>query len=345
MAASGPIRSSIPLINIQKDNANRRARNADFFILTPRCSGSNSTGYVETKALEDEEPGLDLATASAISGAAVSSAMGRVGIPLLAPTLALLNIRLGYWIRNPAVINPERLDEAKRNDWRLFYFLMELFGRLRTGTGKVYLTDGGHIDNLGLFQLLKRRCPVIIVVDAEADPGMQFKSFVDVCRFARIDLGIRIDLPWERLREAALARKKELTGGALCAMAGRNRHVAFGRISYPDRMDPDHPGNIEKGFDGLLVYAKSMMTGDEKDYILDYERRFPRFPHETTGDQFFSEEQFESYRNLGFHGVGDALEGCDENGVPTGWQTVSSLAQRVAREAGFDPDGDDLPAN
>ncbi|NDW04609.1 hypothetical protein [Jiella pacifica] len=325
-------------INIQKDKTNKRARNADFFIFTPNCSGSDSTGYVATQALEAEEPGLDLATAAAISGAAVSSSMGRAGVPLLSPSLALLNIRLGYWLRNPAVLaSASALRKAKRRDWKLFYFLLEFFGRLNAEKSKVYLTDGGHIDNLGLYQLLKRRCPLIIVIDAEADPGMQFTSFVDVSRFARIDLGIRIDLPWEELREAALARKTELAGGARCATAERSRHVAFGRIRYPSRMIPDRQGQVENGFDGLLVYVKSMMTGDEKDYVLDYERRYPRFPHETTGDQFFAEEQFESYRYLGFHAVTEAL--CDQNGKPKGWQSLLALAERVRREAGFDPQG------
>ena len=349
---NGAVSRPYPIINaalnIQKDNANKRARNADFFIFTPKWCGSDSTGYIRTEALEAEEPALDLATAAAISGAAVSSAMGRAGVPLLAPTLALLNIRLGYWIRNPQVVlKADELQDAKRKDWRLFYFPMEFFGQLTAKTGKVYLTDGGHIDNLGLFQLLKRRCRVIIVVDAEADPGMQFTSFVDVSRFARIDLGIRIDLPWEELREAALARKAELTAGAPCATAARQHHVAFGRIRYPALTGSsagDAPIKPEAAFDGLLVYVKSMMTGDEKDYVLDYERRYPRFPHETTGDQFFSEEQYESYRYLGFHGIDEVLGNIDEDGAPTGWETLSSLAKRVRDDASFDPGSEEAPS-
>ncbi len=54
------------------------------------------------------------------------------------------------------------------------------------------------------------------------------------------------------------------------------------------------------------------MTGDEPDYVLDYERRYPSFPHETTGDQFFSEEQMEAYRALGFHAVERALTTTDD---------------------------------
>jgi hypothetical protein len=70
-------------------------------------------------------------------------------------------------------------------------------------SAKVYLTDGGHIDNLGLFQLLKRRCELVIVIDAEADPNYNFTSSIELQRYARIELGVRIKLPWEEIRDEA----------------------------------------------------------------------------------------------------------------------------------------------
>jgi hypothetical protein len=51
----------------------------------------------------------------------------------------------------------------------------------------------------------------------------------------------------------------------------------------------------------VLVYIKSSLTGDENDYVFHYKRRYAAFPHETTLDQMFSEEQFEAYRALGYH--------------------------------------------
>ena len=65
----------------------------------------------------------------------------------------------------------------------------------------VYVTDGGHIENLGLYELLRRRCKLIVVVDAEADPTMDFPSFIDLQRYARIDLGIRIRIPWKEISD------------------------------------------------------------------------------------------------------------------------------------------------
>jgi hypothetical protein len=88
--------------------ANKRGRNADFFIFTPEYTGSEATGYVGTRLIEDEETALDLGSALAISGAAVSSNMGAATIRPLSLTLALLNIRVGYWLRNPLWITGVR---------------------------------------------------------------------------------------------------------------------------------------------------------------------------------------------------------------------------------------------
>ncbi|MCJ9670344.1 MULTISPECIES: patatin-like phospholipase family protein [unclassified Neorhizobium] len=321
---SGALRRPYPIINtavnLQGSKQNRRGRNADFFVFTPEHAGSDATGYVPIAEFQIAEPHIDLASAAAISGAAVSSAMGRVGVPILAPTLALLNIRLGYWVRNPKFLTSAALAKtAKLKDWKLSYLFYEMFGLLHEERSKVLLSDGGHIDNLGLYQLLKRRCDVIIVSDAEADPAMNFGALVDVERFARIDLGVRFDLPWQAIRDSAIKRQNELQKGeAATVKASPHGHAAIGKINYPKTAGgPGAPALEEK--EGILLYVKSSMTGDERSYVLDYERRFPRFPHEATSDQFFSEEQFEAYRALGFHAMDRALTSTDET-VP--WRTL-----------------------
>ena len=293
-------------INLGASKKNRRARNADYFIFTPHHVGSDATGYVETKEFEKAEAHLDFATAIAISGAAVSTAMGRVGVAVLAPTLALLNIRLGFWLRNPLYAHSVKARElASRWDWTLYHMGAEAFGLLREDMRKVYVTDGGHIDNLGLHQLLKRRCRFIIVSDAEADPSMVFSALVDAERFARIDLGVRLDLPVAGLRHAVLTRKAALHEDPVAvAVAPADAHATIGTIQYPATTGTNPLPPME----GIILYVKSAMTGDERNYVLDYERRNPKFPHEPTSDQFFSEEQFEAYRALGFHAITSALE-------------------------------------
>ncbi|HEX4828361.1 MAG TPA: cell division protein, partial [Xanthobacteraceae bacterium] len=294
-------------LNIQGSKyANRRGRNADFFVFSPKFIGSSATQYVKTKEFEDGVPELDLATAMAVSGAAASSNMGASSIKALTPTLAILNIRLGYWVANPRQLAQDRKPSSVfASVFDQFYFLQELLGLMRESSGTIYLTDGGHIENLGIYELLRRRCQLIIAVDAEADPEMSFRSLVALQRYARIDLGVLIDLPWAEIRDATRAASEEIakSGGLPPNAAPHGPHCAVGKITYPQDRE------------GILLYVKSSITGDENDYIVDYKRRFPSYPHETTADQLFSEEQFEVYRALGFHAVNELFSGGDHVGM------------------------------
>jgi hypothetical protein len=338
-------------LNVQgSDFSNRRGRNADFFVFSPHFVGSEATGYVRTKLYESDPPDLDLGTALAISGAAFSSNMGAKSIRALTPTLALLNVRLGYWLKNPSYLrhirNVQRegmqaetsgnavAAEKSEGSWdprlssgvfpegkprnsrdpRLapLYLWAEITGRLHENSKVIYVTDGGHIENLGVYELLRRRCRLIVVVDADADPEMRYPSFVTLQRYARIDLGVRFEMPFEAIRKTTVAFMG-LGSAANPALpeglrAGNGPHIAVGEIDY---------GVVENGKkkNGYIVYVKTSLTGDENDYIRDYARRHPTFPHETTGDQFFSEEQFEVYRALGFHAMFGFLSGAAEVAV------------------------------
>jgi hypothetical protein len=335
-------------VNLQASRqTNKRGRNAGFFTFSKSHVGSDETKYLETAKIEEIEAGFRLSSAMAVSAAAASTAMGSMTMRPLALTLAALNVRLGYWFANPGLAagffgdgissmpaknNPNstvasqfrekvakiiksygRNDKAISNFHSLFflqnnpfgYLLKEVSGQLHERGPLVYLTDGGHIENLGLYTLLKRRCKLIIVIDAEADPEMNFGSFVTAQRYARIDLGTRIDLPLARLSKGALDTRAELDpptkgtapGAAQMINIAERPHAAIGVIEYPEQQT------------GVIVYIKSSMTSDENDYICDYARRHRSFPHETTGDQFFSEEQFEAYRALGFHATHGAFSG------------------------------------
>jgi hypothetical protein len=261
---------------------------------------------VKTDEFEDAVNELDLATATAASGAAASANMGANSIKPLTPTLAILNVRLGYWVTNPRQLAQDRKPSSFFSSvFNQFYFLQELLGLMRETSTTIFLSDGGHIENLGIYELLRRRCQLIIAVDAEADPQMSFRSFVALQRYARIDLGVLIDLPWAEIRDATRAASEEIakSGGLPPNAAPHGPHCAVGAISYP------------QGRNGILIYVKSSITGDENDYIVDYKRRFPSYPHETTADQLFSEEQFEVYRALGFHAVTEVFSGRDQVGM------------------------------
>jgi len=322
-ATGGPYHLINAALNLQGSKyANRRGRNATFFLFSSKYVGSDVTDYARTKDIVKLDNHLDLGTAMAISGAAVSANMGALTISALSPTLALLNARLGYWMVNPRatiarvpfvtrvrnffkqrIFGPRLPDPQAAgtqgiggfrrflSDIFKFYLISEMFGRLDETSPHIYVTDGGHIENLGLYQLLKRGCRAIIVIDAEADPKMTFHALSIVERYARIDLGARIDLPWEQIGQGAFPPLPQANvDGAAPRQAGVP-HCALGIVEYSN------------GQNGLLLYVKASATGDEADYVLDYRKRNPSFPHETTGDQFFSEEQFEAYRALGFHAL------------------------------------------
>jgi hypothetical protein len=305
---TGPLPLINCALNVQGSKlVNRRGRNADFFFFSPVYSGSSATGFLRSDA-PPRGKGVeipDVGTAVAISGAAASSNMGANTVWGMAPTLALLNIRLGYWLNNPKHRSPDgqflRSTWEKLRDGLKLYLVSEMFSQLDERAAQIYLTDGGHIENLGLYELLRRRVRTIVVIDAEADPGMTFGALVTAQRFARIDLGIRITLPWQAIREGSLKVGKAMGAGESIDVqeARLYPHVAVGTIDY---------GGVE----GRLIYVKSSLSGDENDYIRAYKQRYPTFPHETTGDQFFSEEQLEAYRALGFHAVHSAFEGKTE---------------------------------
>ena len=251
--------------------------------------------------MERRVPSLGLATAMAVSGAAASANMGRHTLKLLTFSLSLLNIRLGYWLPNPAQL--ERFGNwfvRRLAKIGTYFFAMESFGRLDTKRLNVYLTDGGHIENLGIYELLRRRCKVIVASDAEADLAMVFPSFVELQVMARIDFGILIDLPWQQLQKSGLAVTDTSLYGPDGPPGRQGPHIAVGTIHY---------SSTEKG---VLIYIKSCLSGDENDYVLDYKRRNASFPHESTLDQFYSEEQFEAYRALGFHATFGFFTGADD---------------------------------
>jgi patatin-like phospholipase len=288
--------------------ANRRGRNADFFLFSHRFVGSEATGYVPTPMAEHATDGLNVGTAMAISGAAAAPNMGTASLRPLSPTIAFLNVRLGHWLRHPIGIVQHTGSSRFGRWWKRkpgpVYLLKEAFfksGATITdptteapiSSGFVFLTDGGHIENLGVYELLRRRCAVIIAVDGEADPDLSGSSLVQLERYSRIDLGTHILMDWKPIGERSRSVSENVKNNVNSIAAGP--HVALGRIDYPPVA-----GNSDREA-GVLVYIKASLSGDENDYIMAYKAAHPSFPHETTLDQLFSEEQFECYRALGEH--------------------------------------------
>jgi hypothetical protein len=253
-------------------------RHCDSFVLTPLACGSRATNYAPTP------PRLYLGTAMAVSGAAVSSNMGlHSHDPALAALMTFFNVRLGYWFGNPRKHIPDRFPRP------LFapkYLFAEAFVHTNEDSNFVNLSDGGHFDNLGLYELLRRRCRYIVVVDAECDPQYRCTSLAWVVRMARIDFGIEIDIDIEAIADRDVQPPRA------------RRHWLLGRIRYPT--EPGSPVPPQ----GQLLYIKSSLRRDGENPgigadVIEYAGSHPAFPHESTADQFFNEAQFEAYRMLG----------------------------------------------
>jgi hypothetical protein len=176
-----------------------------------------------------------------------------------------------------------------------------LFGLTNDQRKYVYLSDGGHFENMGLYELIRRRCLLILVCDGEQDGNLTFGGLANAVRKCRTDFGVEIDI------DVGCLHKDPATGYS-------PQHCAVGTIHYPDTVD-DRPVT------GTLIYVKSSLTGDEPADVLEYRSRQPAFPHQTTGDQFFDESQFESYRRLGYHIAEEELH-------------VSTLAMRYLEGVG-----------
>ncbi len=254
---------------------------------------------------------LSLGQMVAISGAAFSTGMGGntgIGLSLLT---GFFNLRLGYWWD----AHGWKKDPC-RNDipttlstflaW-LFpvqsYIFNEYMAHFHGPCKQLWnLSDGGHFENTGAYELIRRRVPKIVVIDAEADPDYQFEGLGNLVRKVRIDFDAEIEfLSATELEEFAHAFNLELPAwlGSLEDIHNQNgkAYAAIARVSYPssDRT-PQKPDKTS-----LLLYIKASLIGTEPRDIQHFHEVNPSFPQQSTADQFFDEAQWESYRKLGEH--------------------------------------------
>lgn len=262
-----------------------RGRNADFFLFSKYHCGSPLTGYYPTKVLEAADPHLDLGTAMAISGAAASSNMGWQTDNLLRMAMTLGNVRLGYWLRNPA--------QTARGAWKWSsptfpYLLREMFALKMDETQPYFnLSDGGHHENLAVYELLRRRCKFIVCIDGGCEPDMQCADLLRLERYAAIDLGIKMHY--------------DLTDLYLQPNGYSRAYGVLVKIDYdPPKTETERRNREPEDAEwGWMLYLKLAMVGYGPGYVMDYKRTHAAFPHETTNDQIYEEEQFEAYRALG----------------------------------------------
>jgi len=283
-------------------------RKAESFVFTPLCSGYEF--QEQTKMNPDEQTkayrctsayaypgGVYVGTAMGISGAAASPNMGYHTSPPVAFLMTVFNVRLGWWMGNPRMGRWQCAGPR----FGLPYLLFELFATTNDQSGHVYLSDGGHFENLGIYELIRRRCRLIIACDADADPDYEFEDLGNAIRKCRSDFGVPIDIKIDSIRP-----QEDKERGAQLS----RRHLAIGDIRY-SAVDQDAHGQPVKDRDGLLVYLKTSLTGDEPGDVCAYKAAHPDFPQQSTAEQWFDESQFESYRALGEHVMDGFLTSLD----------------------------------
>lgn len=259
-------------------------RKAESFTASPLHVGAYCNGYRLSTTYGDKKEGLSLGTAMAISGAAASPNMGYHSSPAVTLLMALFNVRLGWWLGNPG-------DPGNRTFTRegprlaAAPLLQEMFGLTTDDKPFVYLSDGGHFENLALYEMVRRRCRFIVMSDAGCDPTFAFADLGNAVRKIAVDLGVSISLP-----DLHDLKPRPADGSDLGVKA---QYHAVGVIDYKsaDGLEAEN---------GVILYVKAGYHGCESAGIRAYAIEHREFPHEPTSDQWFSESQFESYRALGF---------------------------------------------
>jgi hypothetical protein len=218
--------------------------------------------------------------------------MGYHSSPLVTFLMTIFNARLGWWLGNPGTAGDNTFYLPSPR-FTVRPVVAEAFGLTDRTSPYVYLSDGGHFDNLGLYEMVLRRCHFIVVSDASCDAACGFDDLGGAIRKIRADLGIPIDFPKSI---SIFPRSADQTSRA------RGLYWAVGHVRY-SAVDPPPPGVVPASRDGRILYLKPAFYGNEPPDVYQYATANQQFPHESTVDQFFSESQFESYRMLGVHAI------------------------------------------
>ena len=266
-------------------------RLGDSFVFSPLFIGSRATRWAQSNVKAYEE--MNLGTAMSISGAAVDPNTGATQSWPLRIVMGLLNVRLGYWLMSPEEQERKRPIGWIRRVWHESWVVLatrEILGFPREDWEYVRLSDGGHFENLGLYELVRRRCRVIIACDAGADPDWSFSDLSRAIERVRVDFGADVNIDMEALkprRESGLARVP----------------FVVGEIQYLEE-------DGEETNSALFVFIKTALFAGLPQDVIGYAHKHPAFPDEPTTDQFFTEEQFEAYRMLGRHATRRMLKDC-----------------------------------
>ena len=218
--------------------------------------------------------------------------------------LAITGARLGAWMPNPGYVQTMR-DAAAKDNWtwprlprarRLTYLLSEIANVHPHGDRLLEVTDGGHYDNLGLIELLRRRCQTIYCIDGSGDSPPTAATFAEALTRAHDELGVTFTPdPDDDLLDLEPGTGAPLDAPTLKALDARlsKRTVISGTFTYPKE------AGLDGWCDARLVFAKALLLDDLPYDLLSYAAKNEVFPHDSTADQWFDAGQFAAYTELG----------------------------------------------
>lgn len=305
------INTCLNLLSPGGDDVFKGSKTSDYFLLSPFFCGSKLVNYVPTERYWDYQR-MTLPAAVTISAAAVNPGMGMYSNKLLSVLMTIFNARLGFWISNPRI-----LTRTRAIVWWPLYFFRELLGRIGSSNNMINISDGGHIENLGVYELLRRGCRLIVAVDAGEDKLYAFTDLNNLIIRARNELGLEI-------RFRADEQPEDLIRPQPSQVYSKKRFAIADIFQWWEDQKVIDPATQEETSNivnfttprkvGTFVYVKSSVLAPVGKPVLSdegskldrlkygtykYKIYHPDFPHEPTSDQFFDEIQWEAYYQLG----------------------------------------------
>lgn len=327
---------------VDEDSGNEGAKLSNtVFEVTPLRYGSEGLRYSQTG---EAFPFVDIAELVEVSGSAVDTTQGVPGASERV-VFSALNIDTGRFFRNDYTGRSNGIDV--RGFWQKLgwyaspfpvYFLSHAYLRDAYGE-RIYLSDGGHAENLAAWPVIRRLCENIIIVDAEYDPDYTFGSYFRLKNAVEREMHVAMQLQpeadhvdVERIEpEIEKSRTLNNLGSHTWKQAISAKHyphaaAVLGGSIGPFPVEGQAPGTTEnlslnvtyikmaldESMDDAMrekeygqeasAYFKAAQsnTCEKRPYILAHLWDCA-FPQYSTAHQNFSPEQFAAYVGLGEH--------------------------------------------
>ncbi|MGO9930662.1 MAG: GMC oxidoreductase [Steroidobacteraceae bacterium] len=292
-------------------------------LLNPLPTGSDPLSFHVLGRMDGQPADVEtlrLGQWMAISGAAYTTGDGRLGSLPISWLLGLINLRIGYWW-DSGIEAGDRPGRYPPVLWRRLLALPGLVFRAQStilsewrarflGPAERYwyLSDGGHFEGTGLYELIRRRIPFMVGVDSSQDSSYLFDDLAELVRVARLDFDAEFHwmnrqqgaTGWQAFDQSAqlfhgipLVVKEWVNPDALGSIDTLSRHgphvAALAAITYAGAPQPS----------SWLLYVKAVVPNDCPQDVRTYAEEHADFPNEPTVNQFFSDEQWECYRKIG----------------------------------------------